>query len=413
MLYKKTISLTVLCFLFFLSLFFCPVQADSDTTSDPAQNTAVYYSPGFVVHAEDGYYIDFNSFLYFFDTETGIVTPLCTRIDCLHAYETQWDKFIACDAYVGARCTGYMQYYDNTLYVIGQDETGDRIHYRLNRDGTKRETYTLPETNYVWEPAYHEGYLYDTIREVEAAGKGNVILHDQVRRYLPDAPDEAEVLFELDTRDISGFKVSGVQQDYCLYRDWLYFRVQADDLLSYDLYALNLSDGTLHEFSCPDEDARNIMIHGFDGESIIYTCYYGRESENGTLIEDDPRGGCVYRCNLDTSDPECIFTEEGSFVTFAAADENWIYTDNLVSQAYLRGGEDRYLRIYNLSTGELFWERNLGSMNEASVFFIGFGDADYWFYYTWSGFWAIDKKALSEGEEPEPILLIDSEGMNG
>ena len=85
--------------------------------------------------SEKGYYYLVNGFLYFYDVNSDVSIPVCSKSDCLH-------DSVTCSAYaldkvdydpydlkgVSVNCLGNSVWYDNgKLYMIKRDEAGDYL----------------------------------------------------------------------------------------------------------------------------------------------------------------------------------------------------------------------------------------------------------------------------------------------
>ncbi len=88
--------------------------------------------------AENGYYYVIDNILYFYNINSDVNMPLCSKVNCNHDGET-------CDAYVsgintengtfGCNCMNEkVMYYNNHLYCI--EVTKDRDYYLCQYDAT-------------------------------------------------------------------------------------------------------------------------------------------------------------------------------------------------------------------------------------------------------------------------------------
>lgn len=116
---------------------------------------------------ENGYYFQYDTFVYFMDKETGATTILCGKPDCAHNDES-------CNAYV---YSPFLFYYNGKLYWSHDDyeqENGSIVHegerlHSMEVDGTNHTVVQQLDfvpggdtSNYVTNPIFHRGNIYFT-----------------------------------------------------------------------------------------------------------------------------------------------------------------------------------------------------------------------------------------------------------
>lgn len=119
---------------------------------------------------ENGFYFIVGSYLFVFDYESGNVSPLCTKPNCLHYEETVEELVPECDAFVQG--SEFLGYYDGYLYTIAPNRgTGERYYVRINPDGTDRkELYPFDSaTDLVIR--MHRGVIYRSYSTYQYDGK--------------------------------------------------------------------------------------------------------------------------------------------------------------------------------------------------------------------------------------------------
>lgn len=130
----------------------------------------------YVAESEHGYYrwkeIDIDSgfpMLMFTDKESGETVPLCNKPDCTHDSEECNACFPVMSAYTNTGMDAhYVQYYNDSLYIIGLGEDDYVTLYRVEADGSEWEESTrLYRTDYSatghWrtpEILIADGYVY-------------------------------------------------------------------------------------------------------------------------------------------------------------------------------------------------------------------------------------------------------------
>lgn len=95
--------------------------------------------------SDKGYYYIANNILYFYNVESNINSPMCSRVDCEH-------KDSKCDAYVysssasgefSCNCLdGKLHYYDDYLYLIERNADSEFYLCRYNNNFNDREVIT-------------------------------------------------------------------------------------------------------------------------------------------------------------------------------------------------------------------------------------------------------------------------------
>lgn len=165
-----------------------------------------YYFDGDIAFAEskESYYLFGGEYLFSKNKETGELSVLCDKPDCLHDYETDLTRKADCNAYYGNGA--YVYYYKNKLYIKGT-EWGDldshTVIYEMDLNGSTRKKILEPE-EYVMCAMIHRGYLYlsfsDFLEDPEVYEKDEEKRENssyRVERYRLDKMSKRpEVIFE-------------------------------------------------------------------------------------------------------------------------------------------------------------------------------------------------------------------------
>ena len=131
-----------------------------------------FYTPAFganIAPAENGYYFQNGSFIYYMDYGALEPVVLCSKPECRHENESNPEEVWKCAGFVSPE-TGceFLQYYEGNLYVIGRmnqfaktvEETSDTVLFRINAaNGTKEVVRRVNCSNAVFT-TLHRGYLY-------------------------------------------------------------------------------------------------------------------------------------------------------------------------------------------------------------------------------------------------------------
>lgn len=150
-------KLRKLLFILVSVLLLCGLTGCGGESGDPTGNSGSTENPGNtgvtgVVNADQNwawadfyegafsdqgyYYLHNDSFLYFLDTTSGVVTALCAEAGCLHAEEPNNRQWENCGAYM-AWCSGRltpMCFWNGNLFCVGMDMS----LYRSNATGIER-----------------------------------------------------------------------------------------------------------------------------------------------------------------------------------------------------------------------------------------------------------------------------------
>ncbi len=113
------------------------------------QEAARYSSGTHAVLSEDGYYLAINNALYFYDIQSDMLFPLCTKESCQHRDETcdagLFNRFGSSDGenYVNgwaSNALGYkFYYYQGHLYTIGVHPDKGTVLFQYNQSFTEQK----------------------------------------------------------------------------------------------------------------------------------------------------------------------------------------------------------------------------------------------------------------------------------
>ena len=137
---------------------------------DSQENFIAYQNRCHLAESDDSYYyINNNGFIYVIDKATYNCRPLCSRNDCLHDKEYNYDKKLKCNAFLNI-LDDYdsLIYYNSNLYFNTDKEYKDKDGYKrtkyeiykLSLDGTKRDIVYSTTDICIWSFKIHRGYIY-------------------------------------------------------------------------------------------------------------------------------------------------------------------------------------------------------------------------------------------------------------
>ncbi len=167
----------------------------------------------YTADTQDGFYYVINDILYFYDYESGLNTPMCSRVECAHNDET-------CDAYANcihawnnddltAVCEGRKVIYDlGYIYMIERTEDDESILYQYDSGfGNKKKIVKLAgvegdvrtKLQGASSLAVADGYIYyyAAVYSEDVASNGNLVEY-QCRRASLSSGSEPEVFDKFD-----------------------------------------------------------------------------------------------------------------------------------------------------------------------------------------------------------------------
>lgn len=317
---------------------------------------AYYY----VAESEYGYYswkdISLDSgfpMLMFTDKQSGATVPLCSRPDCTHDSaecnacfpEMGADTNTGVDAY-------YVQYYEDSVYIIGLGEDDYVTLYRVEADGSEWEESTrLYRTDYSatghWrtpEILIADGYVYF----IDYKQKSMTLSR------MPIGGTEAEVIYEDDSD-------AEVQIHRLKYRDgFMYFQVVTFPEGKYELHeaALYRYDTENGQYSLVKPgiygsySVQNDLVYYVDENGIF--CHSMQEQTEKTVAEqplDYPTvtltEDYIILCDLKGDGTLAFYDYEGK--------ETAIVSCNLDALILYMGGNSNMLFSKAVDDGELKW----------------------------------------------------------
>lgn len=114
-----------------------------------------------LAESEGYYYFMGGPYLMSQNKETGEMTPVCNKPDCLHDEEPDSSRVANCNAHIGYDQP--IHYYNGKIYFLSEDfenlGVSEQIVYEMDVSGTTRKELFRPET-FVCDMMVHRGYLY-------------------------------------------------------------------------------------------------------------------------------------------------------------------------------------------------------------------------------------------------------------
>ena len=190
-----------------------------------------------------GQYISRSGFVYYYNPEKKIMTPLCNKPNCLHDQETDWLRLQDCNACALANLRNAIQYYDGAVYSIVDyagafSSAGAKASLcRITCDGGKKDILCpLDYGSGEWPWVIHRGYLYYCSKSFFTVGEGKdqkvcsqfTVTVKSVKLSSHMDTEKHVVIYESD-KNHHTYSVSRL----VAYKDYLFFNIVANEL-SYD-----------------------------------------------------------------------------------------------------------------------------------------------------------------------------------
>lgn len=241
-----------------------------------------FFSTNMKAKGKDSTYFVIGSYIYQFDEQTEILTPLCNKSNCLHDKETDENRTANCNAYISENTdeTG-IAYMEGNIYSVMQEWQDNDICdvlYKVSADGATREKVYQWEGQVVDKWCVHRGAFYYVehtfdeenqegykVKKMELSGMGK---------------GKAKTIYEPD-KDITVYAFDALKA----YGNHLYINVDGAkknhvetlDEENWQEYSYNktfqyhLQDETLSEIRVPDQsDTEQISSIAFWQDKLLF-----------------------------------------------------------------------------------------------------------------------------------------------
>lgn len=297
----------------------------------------------------NGYYINYDGFLYYMSKDDMEPVPVCSNAGCNHKTEE-------CDAYLGEAT--YIRYYEGYLYYVISDYD-KQLLYRRSLDGSSAEKICkMFSSDIVPKICVHRGYAYYSLY----TGESDVSLY----RVALKAGAEPEELYnykgyDADLQKIRGYgdgvmfiECSSVDKDYtefefniCYYDSKedavksVLRNVRGDYAVADDKIYYTMSDG-IHCYDVASGtdglffELNEFVFLSYDGKYLYADNMYNQNITGEDLIFDDEEeidlndysksGHRIYVLNLDGELVDCI---EAGYFMMKFGDEDYLFQGNL------------------------------------------------------------------------------------
>lgn len=299
-----------------------------------------------MAQSNEGIYFLAGDYLFFMDWDTKQTVLLCFKPDCLHADETDQEKIVFCDAFMGGDIVSspFLAYYRDKLYTICIDRTTAISNLvEMNPDGSDRKnllsTSDIPSLGQIF---MHRGVIYFISNLKDLNGEAHYGLnalsvvsdsHEPVQvytgafeggwlqnffayenyiyisdcYYTETAFDSIIIRYDIRTGESEeilgeGIDIYGMEDDNLLIRqDGLYYVYSLKDKTltpsrrNYDAFLQAHSQRHCH-CEYPDEDFAMFSYYDLETDSMIYDSYVlNSRGEVAAVIPDAAwSNGCVF-----------------------------------------------------------------------------------------------------------------------
>ena len=345
-------------------------------------------APSGIQETEDGCVFVHQQFVYRFDIKQKKITPLCSKINCLHDEETDDEKKKNCNAYLENMITGaevQLMLYKDHVFASYLGTDWSKMKYpttimRLSLDGSSREVFN--EQSSMQRCMLHRGYIY-YLTPLFTAGPDQIASSYPVLRISAEkAFSKPELIFQMDEHVIGAGNIFGFG-NYVVF----YYHISEES------HFLFLFDQTTEEIvkveyprSWPAWFNEHIYgltyleSEGFDYPSEAFFCTPGKDDFQKVELGDICQG------NLILSDGRYLYINSGNIPEpdlgkakrWRAYDENHEFVDEFIlpesSYYYYAvpiGGEHYQYLVYEDESGQWgisVWDKSLiGSYHGKTV----------------------------------------------
>lgn len=324
--------------LFALTITGCSKTPSEDSYVENTDFQYQYYNNAgtynVIAQGKDAIYFPIRNYIYQLDEETGTITLLCNKANCLHNDEKDQNKILECNALVRNDTEDENLYYmDGFLYSITKEWNGDERAsslYKIAEDGSSKERIYQWNGSTVYNCCMHRNVLYYTehtydennqelceLKEMKLTGMG------KLKPKTIWKPDE--------NITVIGFL------NLVAYGNHLYFNVEGakennvtglasdEDWIKYSYnktFQYNLENKTFSEIQIPNQtETQQVSYVTFWQNQIVYQAFDMKKNYQFDATED------VYIADLDGSNIEVLLKDMPMYHSFSS-DGTYLYVSN-------------------------------------------------------------------------------------
>ena len=342
-----------------------------------------------MAQSDEGIYFLAKDYLFFMDWDTKQTVPLCFKTDCLHADETDQEKIVYCDAFMGGDIVSspFLAYYRDKLYTICIDRTTAKSNLvEMNPDGSDRKnllsTSDIPSLAQIF---MHRGVIYFISNLKDLNGESHYGLN--ALSVVSDSREPVQVY--------TGVFEGGWLGNFFAYENYIY--------ISDCYYTETAFDSIIIRYDIRTGESEEILGEGID--------IYGLE-DNNLLIRQD---GLYYVYSLKD---KTLTPSRRNYDTFLQAHPQWqCHCENpdedMAMFTYWDLEKDETIYDYYVlnSQGEVTAVIPDAAWSNGGIY--DFDGEKYVFRYVnhYHGIRAYAKKDLLQGIV-DPILVFDEDNYN-
>ena len=348
-----------------------------------------------VQKGKSGYFFVSGQYIYYMDSQTKQVKPLCSKADCLHDRETDREKRASCNALLSETDNYFkIAYCDGYLYSLNQnsfeyDESSGKCYQclvRMKEDGSKRENIYRWDADEVLVSDFciHRGVMYYTEESLtidrDSTGENGVNHHYTVKKMdLSKTRKTPETIYtpdkNIDLNTISHYMAYGNHVFFQMFGattkdadiiteenfgDYLYMHI-----MNYDIKTGEFTDVT---FPGMTQSYYASSITFWKDKLLVEGMQYGEKMDYKTN---------VYIENLDGSSPE-LFMEDIPQGEMILSDGKYLYLDNETLIRY-KMEKEQVVKVYD-ENKELI-DTICSPYPAHTNFFPGAEDVTYYIFY--------------------------------
>ena len=341
-----------------------------------------------MAQSDEGIYFLAGDYLFFMNWDTKQTVPLCFKTDCLHADETDQEKIVFCDAFMGGGAvqTPFLAYYRDKLYTICVDRTTGKDNLvEMNPDGSDRKVLYSTSDNPLSSIFMHRGVIYFINKLKDLNGEAHYGLN--ALSVVSGAHEPVQVY--------TGVFEGGWLQNFFAYENYIY--------ISDCYYTETAFDSIIIRYDIRTGESEEILGEGID--------IYGLE-DNNLLIRQN---GLYYVYSLKD---KTLTPSRRNYDTFLQAHPQW--------QCHCENPDEDFAMFsyYDSEAGSIIYDSYvLNSQGEVAAVIpdaawsngciYDFNGEKYVFRYVnrYKGIRAYAKKDLLQGIV-DPILVFDADNYN-
>ncbi len=282
---------------------------------------------------ENGCVFLHNDFIYTYDQQSGVIMPLCSRVNCLHDKEMDSEKREDCNAYLDHNLglSTQLMLFKNNIYVsyTRNDTTPETpyisVLYRISLDGLAKDE--IYRTTMIHAPIIHRGFMYYYTQAYEVQ-KGEEI-------------GSISSTLELHRLNIEGSKV---KEEVLLSSDE-YTALQAIRAYGNHIYIRLVANNSIVKGFI--YDVKTGKIEDFDRLSVLTFCFGQMYATEQDISSESMEQTDVYVCDYLNKESELVLNHFPRY-SYITSDLKYLYVNNGYS-LFEDPGAEVWFKVYDES----------------------------------------------------------------